>query len=99
MPLRDALLQLEGAFSLVFLAEDRIIVARDPHGFRPLAMGQMELQGGHISTVFASETCAFDLIDAVYLERCRTGRNGDCGAGRCDARALRPQAAAFALRI
>src|ERR1041385_8919733 len=33
--LRDALLQLEGAFSLVFLAEDRIIVARDPHGFRP----------------------------------------------------------------
>ena len=33
--LREALLQLEGAFSLVFLAEDRIIVARDPHGFRP----------------------------------------------------------------
>lgn len=64
--LRDALLQLEGAFSLVFLAEDRIIVARDPHGFRPLAMGQLELSGGKISTVFASETCAFDLIDAVY---------------------------------
>src|SRR5579884_2825184 len=40
--LRDALLQLEGAFSLVFLAEDRIIIARDPHGFRPLALGQME---------------------------------------------------------
>ena len=38
--LREALLQLEGAFSLVFLAEDRIIVARDPHGFRPLAIGQ-----------------------------------------------------------
>src|SRR6185369_8773657 len=40
--LRDALLQLEGAFSLVFLAHDRIIVARDRHGFRPLAVGQME---------------------------------------------------------
>src|SRR6202789_1165748 len=65
--LRDALLQLEGAFSLVFLAEDRIIIARDPHGFRPLAMGQLEMSGGKISTVFASETCAFDLIDAVYL--------------------------------
>ncbi len=64
--LRDALLQIEGAFSLVFLAEDRIIVARDPHGFRPLAMGQMELNG-HTSYVFASETCAFDLIGAVYL--------------------------------
>ena len=65
--LREALLQLEGAFSLVFLAQDRIIVARDPHGFRPLAMGQMELSGGHISYVFASETCAFDLIGAVYV--------------------------------
>jgi amidophosphoribosyltransferase len=64
--LRDALLQLDGAFSLVFLAEDRIIVARDPNGFRPLAMGQLELNG-RIATVFASETCAFDLIGAVYL--------------------------------
>jgi amidophosphoribosyltransferase len=65
--LRDALLQLEGAFSLVFLAEDRIIVARDPHGFRPLATGQMEFSGGKIAHVFASETCAFDLMGAVYL--------------------------------
>ena len=65
--LRDALLQLEGAFSLVFLAQDRIIVARDPHGFRPLAVGQMEVSGGHKCYVFASETCAFDLIGAVYL--------------------------------
>jgi amidophosphoribosyltransferase len=65
--LRDALLQLEGAFSLVFLAEDRIIVARDPRGFRPLAMGKMEISGGKPAYVFASETCAFDLINAVYL--------------------------------
>src|SRR3954463_3839511 len=41
--LREAMLQLQGAFSLVLLAQDRIIVARDPQGFRPLAMGQMEL--------------------------------------------------------
>jgi amidophosphoribosyltransferase len=66
--LREALLQLEGAFSLVFLAEDRVIVARDPHGFRPMAMGQMELSGGKKSYVFASETCAFDLLGAVYLD-------------------------------
>jgi amidophosphoribosyltransferase len=64
--LRDAMLQLDGAFSLVFLAEDRVIVARDPNGFRPLAMGRMEV-GGRIVTVFASETCAFDLIGATYL--------------------------------
>src|SRR5579885_3010239 len=55
--LREALLQLEGAFSLVFLAEDRILVARDPQGFRPLAFGQMELSGGRTCYVFASETC------------------------------------------
>src|SRR5436305_12168642 len=65
--LREALLELEGAFSLVFLAEDRIIVARDPHGFRPLAFGQMELPGHRTGYVFASETCAFDLIGAVYI--------------------------------
>jgi amidophosphoribosyltransferase len=65
--LREALLQLEGAFSLVFLAGDRVLIARDPHGFRPLAFGQMELSGGRTCYVFASETCAFDLIDAVYL--------------------------------
>src|SRR5579862_5986352 len=57
--LREALLQLEGAFSLVLLAEDRIIVARDPHGFRPLAFGQKEVAGGTCN-IFASETCAFD---------------------------------------
>jgi amidophosphoribosyltransferase len=65
--LREALLQLEGAFSLVFLAKDRIIVARDPHGFRPLAVGEMEVSGHRKCYVFASETCAFDLIGAVYL--------------------------------
>ena len=68
--LREALLQLEGAFSLVFLAQDRIIVARDPRG-RPLALGQME--GGNNTYVFASETCAFDLIGAVYLNDVEPG--------------------------
>ena len=71
--LREALLQLEGAFSLVFLALDRIIVARDPHGFRPLALGQMDAGGGHKTSVFASETCAFDLIGAVYLSDIEPG--------------------------
>jgi len=71
--LREALLQLEGAYSLVFLANDSMIIARDPHGFRPLAMGQLELSGGKISYVFASETCAFDLIGAVYLNEVDPG--------------------------
>jgi amidophosphoribosyltransferase len=71
--LREALLQLEGAFSLVFLAGNRIIVARDPHGFRPLAFGQLEMSGGRHCYVFASETCAFDLINAVYLNDVEPG--------------------------
>ena len=65
--LREALLQIEGAFSLVFLSEDSIIVARDPHGFRPLAMGYLEVEGQPSATVFGSETCAFDLIGATYV--------------------------------
>jgi amidophosphoribosyltransferase len=71
--LRDALLQIEGAFSLVFLAEDRVIVARDPYGFRPLAMGRLELPDGTVATVFASETCAFDLINATYVGEVEPG--------------------------
>lgn len=65
--LRDALLQLEGAFSLVLLTKNMLIAVRDPHGFRPMAMGQMEMSGDRISYVFASETCAFDLMGAVYM--------------------------------
>jgi amidophosphoribosyltransferase len=71
--LRDALLQLEGAFSLVLLAEERIIVARDAHGFRPLAVGEMEIPGGRNGYAFASETCAFDLLGAVYLHDVEPG--------------------------
>lgn len=71
--LREALLQIEGAFSLVLLSNDCVIVARDPQGFRPLAMGQLELSGGRHAYVFASETCAFDLIDAVYMGEVEPG--------------------------
>jgi amidophosphoribosyltransferase len=51
---------------LVVVANDSIIVARDPHGFRPLAIGRMNLSKGPVY-VFASETCAFDLIDAHHV--------------------------------
>jgi amidophosphoribosyltransferase len=70
--LREALLELDGAYSLVFLAEDRVIVARDPHGFRPLALGRMQV-GVAEAYVFASETCAFDLIDAEYMGEVEPG--------------------------
>ena len=77
--LRDALLQLEGAFSLVLLSEDRLIVARDPHGFRPLAFGEMEISGGRKCYVAASETCAFDLVGATYLHDVDPGEMVEVG--------------------
>ena len=63
--LREALLQVEGAYSLLVLSPSQLIVVRDPRGFRPLAMGRLDHKGGS-ATVFASETCAFDLIGARY---------------------------------
>ncbi|HUB31583.1 MAG TPA: amidophosphoribosyltransferase [Bryobacteraceae bacterium] len=71
--LREALLHLEGAFSLVLLADEGIIVARDAYGFRPLAVGEMEIAGGRKGYAFASETCAFDLLGAVYLDEVEPG--------------------------
>lgn len=57
----DALHQVRGAYSLVFLTEDQVIAARDPHGVRPLVLGRV----GE-SVVVTSETCALDLVDATY---------------------------------
>ncbi|MBO0910275.1 MAG: amidophosphoribosyltransferase [Acidobacteria bacterium] len=71
----DALRRVEGAFSLVMISPDRIFAARDPHGFRPLAMGRIPASGDRLSgsMVFASETCAFDLIGAAYEREVRPG--------------------------
>ena len=57
-----ALARVEGAYSLIMLTRDKIIAARDPRGFKPLALGK--LNG---SFVVASETCAFDLVGAQYI--------------------------------
>ncbi|MGH9580472.1 MAG: amidophosphoribosyltransferase [Terriglobales bacterium] len=66
----DALRRIEGAFSLVLLTRDRLFAARDPRGFRPLSMGRIPAPAGQKedTIVFASETCAFDLVGA-HLER------------------------------
>src|SRR4029079_47749 len=71
----DALRRVEGAFSLVMISPDRIFAARDPRGFRPLAMGRIpKLEGAKQDTiVFAPETCAFDLIGATYERDVRPG--------------------------
>jgi amidophosphoribosyltransferase len=63
-----ALKQVEGAYSLLFLTENQMIAVRDPHGFRPLALGRLK-----DSFVFASETCAFDLIEAELMRELDPG--------------------------
>jgi amidophosphoribosyltransferase len=63
-----ALEEVRGSYSLVLLTPDKVIAARDPHGFRPLSLGQ--LNG---SWVVASETCALDLVQADYWREVEPG--------------------------
>lgn len=64
----ESVKRVEGAFSLVILNENQLFAIRDPHGFRPLSFGK--LGAGY---VVASETCAFDLIDADYIRDVQPG--------------------------
>ena len=64
----DSVTQLQGAFSFLMLTPDRMIAVRDPHGFRPLALGRL----GE-AFVVCSETCALDLIGATYVRDVEPG--------------------------
>jgi amidophosphoribosyltransferase len=66
--LADALIGLEGAYSLVVLIGRTLLAARDPRGWRPLVMGTL---GG--ATMFASESCAFDIIGATVVREVKPG--------------------------
>jgi amidophosphoribosyltransferase len=63
-----ALGRVQGSYSLLIQTENKIIAARDPSGFRPLSLGRLK-----DSWVVASETCAFDLIDAEYVREIEPG--------------------------
>jgi amidophosphoribosyltransferase len=64
----EALRMVQGAFSIVLLTPEYMLAARDPRGFRPLSIGRVKK-----SYVVASETCAFDLINAEYLRDIEPG--------------------------
>jgi amidophosphoribosyltransferase len=64
----DALGHVQGSYSLLLITENELIAVRDPHGFRPLSLA--ELDGAY---VVASETCAFDLIEATYIREIAPG--------------------------
>ncbi len=68
--LQNALPQIHGAFSLLFLTSyDQMIAARDPNGIRPLALGKLP-GGGY---VVASETCGFELTGTEYVREVKPG--------------------------
>jgi amidophosphoribosyltransferase len=64
----ESISQLSGAFSLALLTKNRLIAARDPHGFRPLAIGKLDE-----AWIVCSETCALDLIGATYVRDVEPG--------------------------
>ena len=64
----EVLRETEGAFSMLFLTPSELIAIRDPRGFRPLALGRLG-----DAWVIASETCAFDLIEAQYVRDVEPG--------------------------
>lgn len=64
----EALRTVQGAFSLVLMTPEYLLAARDPHGFRPLCLGRVDE-----AFVVASETCAFDLINAEYIREIEPG--------------------------
>ena len=73
----EALASVDGAYSLLFISEDTLVAARDPRGFRPLSIGTFEG-----ATLFASETCAFDILGGEYVRSVEPGelivvRNGE----------------------
>ena len=72
----EALRKVKGAFSLVFLTKDKVIAARDPMGFRPLSLGRLD-----DAFVFASESCAFDIIGAMYMRDIAPGELCVLGPG------------------
>jgi amidophosphoribosyltransferase len=64
----ESVLSVRGAFSLAMATKDRLIAVRDPHGFRPLALGRLG-----DAVIICSETCALDLIGATYVREVEPG--------------------------
>jgi amidophosphoribosyltransferase len=71
--LGDALNQVEGAYSLLVLTPEELYAVRDPRGFRPLALGKLTSADGADCWAVASETCAFDLMNAQYVRDVQPG--------------------------
>ncbi|MDD6088088.1 MAG: amidophosphoribosyltransferase [Desulfovibrionaceae bacterium] len=70
----DACARVQGAYALILLSGKKIIALRDAHGFRPLSIGILHGDSSQDQAfVFASETCAFDLLEAEYIRDVNPG--------------------------
>lgn len=68
--LEKAMYKIKGAYSLVLMSPKKLLAARDPHGFRPLCLGELPNGAGY---VVSSETCALDSIGAKFLRDVEPG--------------------------
>ena len=64
----DALFQIQGGYSLVMMTNKKLVGARDPFGIRPLVIGKLKK-----SYIFASETCALDIVGATFVREVENG--------------------------
>ncbi|MDC0488841.1 amidophosphoribosyltransferase [Pelagibacteraceae bacterium] len=64
----DALFQIQGGYSLVLMTNKKLVGVRDPFGIRPLVIGKLKN-----SYIFASETCALDIVGATFLREVENG--------------------------
>ena len=64
----DALFQIQGGYSLVLMTNKKLIGVRDPFGIRPLVIGKIKN-----SYIFASETCALDIVGATFIREVDNG--------------------------
>ncbi len=72
--IRETMVQTRGAYSLVFLTEECMVALRDPHGFRPLCLGEMDVPGtAEKAVLVASEGTSFDLVGARFIRELRPG--------------------------
>ena len=64
----DALFQIQGGYSLVLMTNKKLVGVRDPFGIRPLVIGKLKN-----SYIFASETCALDIVGATFIREVENG--------------------------
>lgn len=70
--IKESLKYIKGAYCFIFALREKMIVVRDPHGFRPLSLGRVK-NGENWGYIVASETCAFDLLGAEYIRDVKAG--------------------------